>query len=114
MSSGPEPAPKPLFILEGKIRTPPFSVEARREAGSWLRILQDGDSLGMPQSRPMPSIGPRCHELRVRDETVNWRIFYRIDDDAIAVAGIFEKKTPKTPNRVIDLCKRRLGNYDLE
>jgi phage-related protein len=114
MSTGPEPESKPLFILEGEIKTPPFSAEARQEAGWLLRMVQDGDSLGMPRSRPMPSIGPRCHELRIRDETVNWRIFYRIDDDAIVVAGIFEKKTQKTPKRVIDLCKRRLRDYDLE
>jgi phage-related protein len=68
----------------------------------------------MPRSRPMPSIGPRCHELRIRDESVNWRIFYRIDEDAIVVAGIFEKKTPRTPKHIIDLCRRRLSHYDLE
>lgn len=62
----------------------------------------------------MPSIGPRCHELRVRDRNHNWRVFYRIDDDAIVVVESVEKKTRETPKPVINRCKRRLKNYDLE
>jgi phage-related protein len=48
----------------------------------------------------------------VRDGEHNWRIFYRIDDDAILVPVVFAKKTQKTPKRIIDLCKRRLKDYD--
>ena len=77
-----------------------------------LRRLQAGDKLGMPESRPMPSIGKSCHELRVRDATHNWRIFYRLDHDAILVAGIFTKKTQNTPKAEIDTCKARLKRYD--
>jgi phage-related protein len=110
MSTGPES--KDLFLIDGEIKTPPFSREARREAGALLRRLQDGDSLGMPHSRPMPSIGPACHELRIRDEATNWRIFYRLDTDQVLVIGVFEKKTQKTPKRVIDLCKKRLKDFD--
>jgi len=47
----------------------------------------------MPQSRPMPSIGARCHELRINDEDVTWRIVYRIDTDAIIILEVFDKKT---------------------
>ena len=36
-----------------------------------------------PRSRSMPSIGARCHELRVQDETVTWRLVYRIDPKGI-------------------------------
>ena len=56
---------KPLAWLHGEIKTPPFSRAARMEAGYLRRLLQKG--VGMPQSRPMPVVGPRCHELRVRD-----------------------------------------------
>ena len=77
-----------------------------------LRQLQDGESLGMPHSRPMPSIGPRCHELRVRDEDQNWRIVYRFDTDAIVIITVFAKATQPTPKHVIDGCKRRLRAYD--
>jgi len=68
----------------------------------------------MPDSRPMPSIGPRCHELRIRDaeQRVTWRIIYRIDADAIVIAEVFEKKTQKTPKNVIDACQRGFRLYD--
>jgi phage-related protein len=82
------------------------------EAGTLLRRLQEGETLSLPHSRPMPSIGARCHELRVRDEGHNWRIVYRIDTDAIIIAEVFAKTTSKTPQSVIDNCKRRLRLYD--
>jgi phage-related protein len=62
----------------------------------------------------MPGIGPRCHELRVRDRGAIWRLVYRIDKDAIVVIAMFKKKTPKTPRTVLDLCRRRLSEYDDE
>lgn len=55
--------PKPLVRLKGELKTPPLSTEARTEAGWLLRRLQDRELIGMPHSRLMPSIGPRCHEL---------------------------------------------------
>ena len=98
--------------LEGEVKTPPFSPEGRQKAGVLLRRLQRGESLGMPVSRPMPSIGRGCHELRLPDRGVAWRIVYRIDADAIVVVEVFSKKTGKTPTEVIDNCKRRLAAYD--
>ncbi len=68
----------------------------------------------MPQSRPMPSIGARCHELRIRDDKTTWRIVYRIDEDAIVILEVFPKKTARTSRKVIDACKRRPGDYDRE
>jgi len=58
---------KPLVWLEGEIKTPPFTATAQIEAGTLLRRLQRGEYIGIPHSRPMPSIGPSCHELRIRD-----------------------------------------------
>ena len=107
-------ADKPLAWLHGEVKTPPFSEEARFEAGFLLRRLQKGEKIGMPQSRPMPSIGPRCHELRITDESVKWRIVYRLDPDAIIIAEVFRKKTRTTPKDVIDVCKDRLRRYDDE
>jgi len=108
------PQDKPLAWLHGEIKTPPFSREARLEAGYLLRLLQRGASIGMPHSRPMPAIGPRCHELRIQDKQQTWRVLYRIDADAIVLIEVFSKKTGKTPKGVIDLCKRRLKDYDSE
>jgi len=53
--------------LHGEVRTPPLTAVARVEAGVLLRRLQRGESLGLPQSRPMPAVGRGCHELRIVD-----------------------------------------------
>ena len=66
----------------------------------------------MPHSRPMPSIGVRCHELRINDENKTWRIVYRIDGDAVILLEIFEKKTNQTPKAIIDICQKRLSFYE--
>lgn len=103
---------RPLTWLHGEVKTPPLSREARIETGFLLRRLQRGERLQMPQSRPMPSIGARCHELRINDAGATWRLIYRIDPDAIVIAEVFVKKTQKTPKEVIQACKRRMKEYD--
>ena len=66
----------------------------------------------MPNSRPMPSIGSHCHELRITDAATNWRIIYRPDPDAVVIAEVFKKKTRKTPKEAIGVSKERFGRYD--
>jgi phage-related protein len=102
---------KRIVFLEGEIRTPPFSSEARIGAGILLRRLQRGEVLSMPHSRPMPGIGDGCHELRIRDESANWRIAYFVDEDAIVILEAWKKKSQKTPPQVIRNCQRRLREY---
>lgn len=106
------PSDTPLVWLRGEVRTPPFSAAARLEAGWLLRRLQRGEKLGMPHARAMPSIGPRCHELRVVDAAKTWRVVYRFDTDAIVIADVFQKRTAQTPTYVIEDCRRRLRLYD--
>ena len=60
----------------------------------------------------MPSIGKRCHELRIPDEDATWRIVYRTVAGAIVIGEVFAKKTSTTPKKVIDACKRRFKKYD--
>lgn len=104
-------ADKPLVWLKGTVKTPPFSQAARLEAGLLLRRLQRGESLGMPQSRPMPAIGPGCHELRIPDSGQSWRIIYFLASDAIVILEVFSKKTRTTPESVIALCRQRLASF---
>jgi phage-related protein len=101
-----------LAWLHGEVKSPPFSAAARLEAGFLPRRLQRGDLLSMPQSRPMPSVGVRCHELRIVDAAATWRIVYRIDSDAIVIAEVFSKKTQQTPKQVLEVSRRRLKEYD--
>jgi phage-related protein len=103
---------KVLMVLRGEIKTPPLAPAARREVGLLLRSLQEGAALAMPHSRPMPIIGPRCHELRVTDAGRTWRVVYRVDPDAVLVVDVFEKKTRETPHRLIENCRERLKRYD--
>lgn len=77
-----------------------------------LRLLQEGERVGMPQAEPLPDVGPRCGALRVRDADHNWRIMYRIDADAVLVLDVYPKKTRKIPDEVIERCKQRLKQYD--
>lgn len=74
-------------------------------------MLQDGERLGLPESRPMPAIGGNCHELRVKDQNITWRIFYGLTSDAVVVLEVAEKKTRTTPKHVLDIAKRRWRQY---
>jgi len=103
---------KPLVWLHGEVHTPPLSHEARIETSYLLRMLQKGEKLSMPHSRTMKTISSRCYELRIIDRHSTWRIIYRIDPDAIVIAEVFSKKTEQTPQQVIDICKKRLKEYD--
>ena len=105
------PHDKPLVWLRGAIVTPPFGRDARIETGFQLRRLQRGDALGLPHSRPMPDIGPGCHELRVVDTGANWRIIYHLAPDAVVILDVFSKKTMATPKTVVADCRKRLAEY---
>jgi phage-related protein len=105
------PADVPLVWLFGEVKTPPFSAEARVEAGFLLRRLQQGEVLGLPYSRPMPTVGAGCHELRIPDRSVTWRIVYHVAGDAIVILDVFAKKTEATPQSVLATCRRRLAQY---
>lgn len=105
---------KPLVWMHGAITTPPLSKGARIEAGYLLRKLQQGESLDLPHSRRMPSIGQRCHELRVIDKDQTWRIIYRLEPDAVVILEVFSKKSRKTPRAVVDTCRARVKRYENE
>jgi len=90
------PRDKPLVWLRGAVKTPPFGSDARIEAGFLLRRLQRGESLGLPHSRPMPGVGAACHELRIVNAKLNWRIMYYIATDAVVILDVFQKRTATT------------------
>jgi phage-related protein len=102
---------KNIVWLYGDVRTPPFSKEARIEAGFLLRLLQNGETLGLPHSRPLREIGKNCHELRIPDAQHSWRIVYHIDSEAIVILDVFDKKTNRMPLGITEVCKNRLVRY---
>jgi phage-related protein len=82
---------------------------AAEELSDCLALLAEGDSLALPVSRPMPSVGSGVHELRIRDRTGNYRVFYFTKfEEAILVFHLFKKKTEQTPKLEIETAKKRL------
>jgi len=85
------------------------SPEIRQKVGEALRDLQKGLALGMPKSRPMPSVATGVAELRVRDAGTTARVFYLTRlADMIVVFHAFEKDTQKTPKHEIEVGRKRL------
>jgi phage-related protein len=86
-----------------------FPVDVRQTIGKALFDLQQGASLTMPLSRPMPGLGSGAAELRARDAFGAFRVFYVAKVGAsIVVFHAFTKKTEKTPPKEIKLAQRRL------
>jgi phage-related protein len=52
-----------------------FPRSAKKEIGELLLKLQFGVLLGMPKSRPIPSLHPGAHELRIKDAAGIYRVF---------------------------------------
>lgn len=86
-----------------------FPEDVRREIGKAVFDLQRGEALGMPLSRPVPSIASGAAELRIRDKSGIYRAFYYASSSkGILVFHAFMKKTRATPTQELDLGKRRL------
>ena len=88
-----------------------LSEEVRVDLAESLGLLSRGMSLGMPVSRPMPSLGLGNHELRLKDRAGIYRFFYYVKlKDAILIYHCFMKKTQATPISEIKTGKKRLGD----
>ena len=81
----------------------------RREFGKIIFDLQKGEKLSMPLSRPMASVAAGVDELRLRDSSGVFRVFYYTKlADSVLIFHAFAKKTQKTPLREIALAQKRL------
>ena len=97
------------FHAKAKEAIRELSKPAKNEIGGLLLKLQVGITLGMPDSKPMPSVSQGVHELRVKDSAGIYRVFYYIKSEhGILVFHVFTKKTQKTPLREIELARKRL------
>lgn len=86
-----------------------FPEEVRRELGKNIFDLQKGEKLSMPLSRPMASVASGVEELRVRDPSGAYRVFYYTRlADSVLIFHAFAKKTQNTPPREIALAQKRL------
>lgn len=83
--------------------------ETKKEIGTLLLMLQMGEKLGEPQSKPMKSIHAKAHELRIKDKKGAYRVIYVLQvNDQILIPHAFTKKTQKTPKKEIELSVKRL------
>ncbi len=81
----------------------------KRQLTELFALLGEGESLGMPVSRPMPVIDHGVHELRVKDRSGQFRVFYYTKKaDAILIFHFFKKKTQEIPSQEIETAKGRL------
>lgn len=86
-----------------------FPEEVRRELGKVIFDLQKGAKLSMPLSKQMPSVGRGVEELRIKDRTGAFRVFYLARRaDSVLIFHAFQKKTQKTPQKEIELGRKRL------
>ena len=86
-----------------------FPEEVRREFGKAIFDLQKGEKISLPLSRPMPSVRSGVEELRVRDRSGAYRVFYYTKlGDSVLIFHAFAKKTQKTPPHEIALAQKRL------
>ena len=53
-----------------------WTVDAKKELGSILMRLQLGESIGMPDIRPMPSVVKGASEIRIKDRSGIYRAFF--------------------------------------
>lgn len=95
--------PKALKVIKN------FPTDVRREIGKVIFDLQLGTKLTMPLSRSMPSVAAGVSELRIRDRSGTYRVFYYIKfADSLLIFHAYAKKTQKTPYREIALAQERL------
>ncbi|MFH1017716.1 MAG: type II toxin-antitoxin system RelE/ParE family toxin [Pseudomonadota bacterium] len=92
---------------EREIRKLPETI--RGDLADALARLDAGLTLTMPLSRPMPRIAPGVHELRLRDRSGTYRVFYRTSSGTVHVLHAFKKTMERTPDRTMELVQNRLG-----
>lgn len=85
------------------------NTEIRKKTGDLIFDLQQGKILGPPQSKSFSTIEKGVFELRIKDNTNAYRVFYYTKiKETIIVFHMFQKKTNKTPLKEINTGKLRL------
>lgn len=91
-----------------KVQTPKDQAKILREIDM---LSQFGFSLGMPHIKKMEGTDD-LWELRIKQSTNNFRIFYfSFKKDKLVLLHGIRKTTAKTPKRDIELSLKRLNKY---
>lgn len=83
-----------------------FPIDVRAEAGTALRLIQQGAD---PRDwKPMPDIGKGVREIRIRAKDGAFRVFYVVESAAtVYVLHAFQKKTRRTSQQDLDKGRAR-------
>ena len=85
-----------------------FPESVPKELGKAIFDPQNGEALGMPLSRHMPSVGVGVSELRITDRAGIYRDFYHTQSPrGILLFHAFMKNSQATPQRELDLARKR-------
>jgi len=97
---------KPIRWLGDSLnRVRDFPEDARHEAGTELRHVQQGEQPA--DWKPMATVGAGVNEIRVHGGR-EYRVLYVAKfAETVYVLHAFEKKTRRTPKRDIDLAAKR-------
>lgn len=86
-----------------------WPVEVREDLADAVARLEQGHSLSMPLSRPMPSIVAGAHELRLHARSGAFRVIYAVvTRSGLVLLHAFKNAAEKTPQRNIEIARARL------
>ncbi len=89
-----------------------WPIEVRKELGSVLTRLQKGESIGMPDVRPMPTVGRQVSEIRISEKSGSYRALFVVRTSfGVLLFHAFQKKSRKTPAREITIARERLEAF---
>ncbi len=98
------------FLGDSLKRLREFPEDAKHDAGYQLDKVQRGEQ--PDDFNPMPSIGKGVEEIRVWDDSGTYRVIYTAKlADAVYVLHAFQKKTPATAKRDIELAGKRYTEF---
>ena len=86
-----------------------FPVEVKKDLGKAILELQKGASIGPPLSKPIKTVAKGVSELRLKDRNGIYRVFYFLESSrGVIVFHAFVKKSQKTPQKEIEIGRKRL------
>lgn len=96
------------FLGDSISRIRDFPDDVRQDVGYQLELLQRGRD---PDDwKPMPTVGTGVREIRIRDASGAFRIFYVTSiGDKIYVLHAFKKKSQQTSRHDIEVAKQRFN-----
>lgn len=103
-----------IILKQAKRELQDAPAEIIQDVYALFEDLMAGKNLGMPVSRPLPSIAKGLHELRLKSRSGAYRVFYVIRvHDAIYVIHATAKKSQKTDKKTVEVVKTRLRSLGL-